>query len=327
MLKLKKCIISFFIPIIILSLPYFSYSQEDLDNAIVKLADKISQHMADKRKTKIAVIPFQDLKTDRVTTLGKYISEELTTALFNSGKFNIIERNLLEKVLDELKLSQTGAINPSSAKELGKITGVDAVVTGTIQDLVNRVAINCRLIETETGNIFAAASEKVLKDQAISKLLEEVIEEKPKTEEKKGEEEEIKGPLTYDASDYFLSGIMGTSGGLFSIEFITVTIDQSVVIKVFFVNPFNYGASWLFSLPTITDDRGNSYSITKFAGNFKEKRYMEKKYFLIKMPGDGKVPASFEFPLIPKTVNKIWFSLNDKSKEIDWQNILSKRIK
>jgi curli biogenesis system outer membrane secretion channel CsgG len=69
--------------------------EEDLDTAIENLAAKISQHMAEKEKTKIAIIPFQNLTTDAVSTLGKYIAEELTTALFNSGKFQIIERNLL----------------------------------------------------------------------------------------------------------------------------------------------------------------------------------------------------------------------------------------
>jgi TolB-like protein len=152
-------------------MPHLSFGQDDLDSAIGKLADKISQSMTEKKKTKIAVVPFQDLSSDTVTTFGKYIAEELTTALFGSGKFNIVERNLLTKVLDELKLSKTGSVDPNSAKELGKITGVDAVVTGTIQDLVDRVAVNCRIIETETGNIFAAASEKITKNEAITKML------------------------------------------------------------------------------------------------------------------------------------------------------------
>ncbi len=154
------------------------FVQQELDIAIEKLANKISQYMAEQKKTKIAVVPFQDLSNDTVTTFGKYIAEELTTALFSSGKFNIVERNLLNKVLDELKLAQTGAVDPSSAKELGKITGVDAVVTGTIQDLVNRVAVNCRLIETQTGNIFAAASEKITKDETISTMLSGITQKK-----------------------------------------------------------------------------------------------------------------------------------------------------
>ncbi len=136
--------------------------------------------MSEKYKTKIALIPFQYLRPGMVTTLGKYIAEELTTALFNSGKFKIIERNLLNTVLDELKLSQTGAINPSSAKELGKVTGVDAVVVGTIQDLANRFGVNCRMIETESGEIFAAASIKIIKEEITSVLMEESKEEKPK---------------------------------------------------------------------------------------------------------------------------------------------------
>jgi TolB-like protein len=175
--KMKKIFVASFLFINALSIQAFGF-QQDLDEAIKKLADKVAISMAEKNKTKIAVIPFQDLSSDAVTTFGKYIAEELTTALFNSGKFNIVERNLLNKVLDELKLAQSGAVDPSSAKELGKITGVDAVVTGTIQDLVNRVAVNCRLIETQTGNIFAAASEKITKDETIAKLLSQTIENK-----------------------------------------------------------------------------------------------------------------------------------------------------
>jgi TolB-like protein len=159
--------------VLFVALPCLSYCQDDLDSAIGKLANKISQSMTEKNKTKIAVVPFQDLSSDTVTTFGKYLAEELTTALFESGKFNIVERNLLTRVLDELKLSKTGALDPNSAKELGKITGVDAVVTGTIQDLITRVAVNCRLIETETGDIFAAASEKIIKDESLAKILRE----------------------------------------------------------------------------------------------------------------------------------------------------------
>jgi TolB-like protein len=184
---MKKSIIVLFIILIQLFLPLKSHTQESLDNAITKLAEKISQYMAEQKKTKIAVIPFQDLSNDTRTTFGKYIAEELTTALFSSGKFNIVERNLLTKVLDELKLAQTGAVDPASAKELGKITGVDAIVTGTIQDLVNRVAVNCRLIETQTGNIFAAASEKINKDETITQLINQTIE----TPERKREQEEV----------------------------------------------------------------------------------------------------------------------------------------
>lgn len=336
MFKFKKLII-LFLTLNLLFFTRFSYPQEDLDIAIGKLADKISQHMAEKKKTKIAVIPFQDLKTDMVTTLGKYIAEELTTALFNSGKFNIIERNLLNKVLDELKLSQTGAVDPSSAKELGKITGVDAVVTGTIQDLINRVAVNCRLIETETGNIFAAASEKIMKDESISKLMEEVIEkEEPKAEEKMSEEEkEIEAPRIYDVSRYNIKQIKSLNSeqdkdiryyqGWFKLEFLSITIDQSIIIKTFFVNPY-YAHYVAFDFPKITDNEGNTYLASKIIGEIRETRCMVGKCFKVNLPGNGRVPIFFEFPVIPNTVKNIWFTLNNQSLEIDWQDVLKKPL-
>jgi len=333
MIKSKLILITIFFASTFI--PNFIYAQEDLDTAINKLADKISQHMAEKEKTKIAVIPFQDLKTDMITTLGKYIAEELTTALFNSGKFHIMERNLLNKVLDELKLSQTGAVDSSSAKELGKITGVDAVVTGTIQDLITRVAVNCRLIETETGNIFAAASEKILKDETISKLMEEVIELPKAEKEKIDEEKEIEGPRTYDANRYIIDQIftlqskydrdISFRGGWFRLEFVSITIDEYMEVKVFFVNPY-YAHPVAFDFPKIVDDEGNNYLSSKIKGKMRQTRCNNGKCFKVQLPGNGRVPFVFEFPFIPKTVNKIWFTLNDQSIEIDWQYVLKKPL-
>lgn len=149
--------------------PYISYSQDDLDDALDKLSEQINQNMVEQKKTKIAIIPFPNLNNE-ITKLGSYLAEELTTSLFMTGKFKVIERNLLKQVLDELKLSQSGVIGSDSAKELGKMTGVDAIVTGTLTNFRLYVAVNCRLIETETGEIFAAAKVKIKKDADVANL-------------------------------------------------------------------------------------------------------------------------------------------------------------
>ena len=132
--------------------------------------------MAEQKKTKIAILPFPDLQRQTVTLLGSFIAEELTTDLFTTGKFKIVERNLLKQVLNELKLGQTGAVDAASAKQLGKLTGVDAIIAGTIADLGSNIAVNCRLIETETGEIFSAAKAKIKKDENILKIFGETIE-------------------------------------------------------------------------------------------------------------------------------------------------------
>ncbi len=153
--------------------PFLLSAQENLDTAVNALTDQINKYMVEQKKTKIAVIPFTDLQKQRIMVLGSYIAEELTTNLFLTGKFKIVERSLLKQVLDELKFGQTGVVDSTSAKQLGKMTGVDALVAGTITDLGSYIAVNCRLIETESGEVFAAAKAKITKDDNITRLLEQ----------------------------------------------------------------------------------------------------------------------------------------------------------
>jgi curli biogenesis system outer membrane secretion channel CsgG len=72
-----------------------------------------------------------DLKGD-VSNLGRFIAEKLITRLFQSKKFTVIERQQLNKIITEQKLSLTGVIDPSSAQKLGKLLGVDSVATGLL---------------------------------------------------------------------------------------------------------------------------------------------------------------------------------------------------
>lgn len=143
----------------------------DLDNSLADLSGQIASEMQSKQRQVIAVIEFSDLD-GRVTELGKYISEELITRLFRTGKFQVIERQLMIKVIKEHELNLSGLVDESSAKELGRILGVDAICSGTITDLVSQVKVNARLISTETGSLFAVATVSIAKDEVISSLME-----------------------------------------------------------------------------------------------------------------------------------------------------------
>ncbi len=46
--------------------------------------------------------------------------------------YEVVERSQLEKVMSEQQLSQTGVINDTQAAELGRVLGVDAIVTGSV---------------------------------------------------------------------------------------------------------------------------------------------------------------------------------------------------
>lgn len=146
-------------------------SQSELDKKLDEIASKITQNMLEEKKAKLAVIEFSDLNGN-VTELGKFLAEELITRLFVTGKFEVVERQLLNKVISEHKLNFTGIVDPESAKHLGKILGVDAIASGTITDLSNSIKINARLVRVDTASIFGVAAVEVLKDESINKLMQ-----------------------------------------------------------------------------------------------------------------------------------------------------------
>jgi TolB-like protein len=147
---------------------------ETLESQIDKLVEQITTSLAQNQKSKIAVIEFSDLRGN-ISEFGQYLAEELITRLYLTNKFDVIERQLLQKVIAEHKLNLSGMVDENSAIELGKLLGVEAIASGTITDLGSYVKVNARLISTTTGKIFSAASVKIFKDEVVTKLMSQSI--------------------------------------------------------------------------------------------------------------------------------------------------------
>ncbi|MEF3281060.1 MAG: CsgG/HfaB family protein [Elusimicrobiota bacterium] len=133
------------------------------EDAYDKLAMELASYASNVKK--MAVIPFSYADNTTSTKDGSIISERLTMKLINMQRFEIIERSVLNKVLDELKLQNSGVIDPSSAKELGKVLGVDAIITGTLVPTSDgKIEVNARIIKTDTAQAIGASQVYVVKD-------------------------------------------------------------------------------------------------------------------------------------------------------------------
>jgi TolB-like protein len=147
-----------------------SVPDNEMDKQIDNLTQQIVASLTTQKTSKIAVIEFPDVE-GQTTVFGKYLAEELITRLFRTGRFQVIERQLLNKIMEEQKLSAMGLFDPKTVKEFGRILGVDAITTGTITDLDMAVKINARLIATETGSVFAVASVRIPLSRELETLL------------------------------------------------------------------------------------------------------------------------------------------------------------
>lgn len=125
---------------------------------LAKIAARIDHDIGAKHpRVALLSFPYND---DRQSPGSTIVAERLTTILVERRKTRVIERHLLEKVLEEEHLSETGAIGQSSAKELGKILNVEFLITGTLQDLPEerKTQVNARAIDARTGEVVSAAS-------------------------------------------------------------------------------------------------------------------------------------------------------------------------
>src|SRR5436309_8732954 len=151
------------------------------------------------QKKRVAVMNF-DYSTVHSTVMsiwgadqdiGKGIADLLVDKLVNDGQFSVIERKALDKILAEQNFSNSDRADPTSAAKLGKVLGVDAIIIGSItqfgrddkktgvgagafggfgrrvgiggvekKESKAAVAISARMINTETAEIIAVATEK-----------------------------------------------------------------------------------------------------------------------------------------------------------------------
>jgi curli biogenesis system outer membrane secretion channel CsgG len=92
------------------------------------------------RKKRVAILDF-DYGTVRSgiaglfgtdIDVGRGIADLLVKHLVQNGTYSVIERKMLDKILAEQNFSNSDRANPSTAAQLGKILGVDAIVVGSI---------------------------------------------------------------------------------------------------------------------------------------------------------------------------------------------------
>lgn len=129
------------------------------------------------KKTKIAVLDFQTQGEEFSTEdMGRIVAEWMITGLVETGRFDVIERRLLAKVLEEQKLGMTGLIDAESAAQLGKILGVKTIVSGTILKLERTVEINARLINVDTASIVAAEKVRATSASKLNDLVSQITD-------------------------------------------------------------------------------------------------------------------------------------------------------
>lgn len=233
----------------------------NLESQMNELVEQIVSSLAQNDKSKIAVLDFVNMNGE-ITKLGRYVSEELTTRLYLTGNFEVIERKLLDKIVEEQKISLSGLVDESTAAELGMVLGVEAIASGTITDLGTSVKVNARLISAETGKLFSVASSEIPKTDKVKVLLSEsvttngLLSSGSGSTSKKEEAATTKNPVAI--------------GGEFKFELLEARVEgKEIIFKLILTNPTDNDKDFGIFINPYTevnmafDDSGEEYYLKR----------------------------------------------------------------
>lgn len=101
---------------------------------------------------RVAILPFTDqVKPD--APRGVIVTDILFSELSSDATIELVERDKINAVFDELSLSRSGLTSTAKLTRIGQLAGARLLITGLLFQLGNRTYLGAKIISTETGRV------------------------------------------------------------------------------------------------------------------------------------------------------------------------------
>jgi hypothetical protein len=124
----------------------------------VKYQDAEKKEEQVKGRKKLIVYDISSAESLQVAAL--ILSEALREEILSRGTFNLVNRENMTQLVEELKFQQSGVVDPSQAVRLGKGAGANEVVMGNIGSIGKTLLLQSKRVDVETMLNLSAASLK-----------------------------------------------------------------------------------------------------------------------------------------------------------------------
>lgn len=81
------------------------------------------------------------------------IREIISSTIVNTGRHTIVERSLLEKVMQEQQFTNSGIVAESDATEIGKMAGANKIILSVVTLTGGRNMLSIKMIDVRTANV------------------------------------------------------------------------------------------------------------------------------------------------------------------------------
>jgi hypothetical protein len=120
--------------------------------------------------------------------LGQAASDILGTILQKTGRFIVVPQQDIDSVLAQQRMGASGVINPDTAAKMGKVMGLNAIVTGAVtayseaeegtefivgksKKQIARVTVDYRIVDATTGVQIMADSGAGIYEKSVTRVL------------------------------------------------------------------------------------------------------------------------------------------------------------
>jgi len=117
----------------------------------------------------IAVLPFNNggsygQSKEDFDALERGIAGMMISELAQNPAARLVEREQVQRLVDEQNLGAQGRVDPQSAAKVGKLVGARYIVLGTFIDFYSDFRVDVRLVNTETGEIVKTESDRMQRE-------------------------------------------------------------------------------------------------------------------------------------------------------------------
>ncbi|MBC8155545.1 MAG: hypothetical protein H7Z72_21875 [Bacteroidetes bacterium] len=176
-------IITFLLTLALSAYMYPVQAQDSYEKQLKSLADQLAQKIKVTNKKQVAVASFVDVQGD-ITELGPALAEEFGVYL-TDNQLEVVERRLIDKLLEENSMPQTGLLDPTQRTKLKQMAGIQIVIMGTITPLDNSVRVVLKAIDLEKGLSVGGSVGSIPRTDAINAMLRYKVEAKPDPTDRK----------------------------------------------------------------------------------------------------------------------------------------------
>lgn len=142
------------------------------EDSLRLLAEGVVADVARAHRGRLAMLDFTDAK-GTVTSVGKFLAEELSTQILVTGEIKVVDRALVDSTLKKFQVTQLEPTQAKAVQRAAKALQADVFVTGSYLESAGEVRITVKLLNPSTVQSLGATRGTIPKAGPLGDLIKE----------------------------------------------------------------------------------------------------------------------------------------------------------